>query len=178
MTVLARYLNRMFLQRFAVVLFAIVGFAAVLDLIDVADQFARQPEGAVASGLRYFGLRLPIMLSELMPIAALVAGLLAVADLMRHRELVVMWSSGVRPITLLKFLIPAGLLLVGAKFVIDDVALPWASTELRLWGIGEYRHHVADGQAGDYYWLRTGDDIVRVSANAASAGELRDITLF
>lgn len=178
MKVLTIYLNRMFLVRFLVVLFAVIGFAAVIDLIDVGAELARAPEGAFAAGLRYFGLRLPIMLSELMPIAALIAGLLAVTDLLRHRELVVIWSSGVRPVSILRMLLPAGLALVALKFVIDDQALPRAANALRLWGIGEYRHTLAEGQVGGYYWIRAGDDIIRMSANAAAAGEISDVTIF
>ena len=118
------------------------------------------------------------MLSELMPIAALIAGLLAVGDLLRHRELIVVWSSGVRPVTILRMLLPAGLALVAGKFAIDDVAVPRATTALRLWGIGDYRHRPVDGAAGDFYWLRSGNDIVRLSANAAAVGEVTDITIF
>ena len=109
MSVLARYLNRMFVVRFLVVLFGVIGFATVIDLIDVGPELVRRPKAAFAAGLRYFGLRLPIMLSELMPLAALLAGLLAVADLLRHRELVVIWSIGVRPLRILRMLLPAGL---------------------------------------------------------------------
>lgn len=178
MSVLAIYLNRMFVVRFFVVLFGIIGFAAVIDLIDVGAELVRTPEGPLAAGLRYFSLRLPIMLSELMPIAALIASLLAVADMLRHRELVVIWSSGVRPLSILRMLLPAGLALVALKFVIDDQAVPRAATELRLWGIGEYKRGYSEGQAAGYYWLRTGDDIVRMSADAASVGILSDITIF
>ena len=178
MSVLTGYLNRMFLVRFLVVLFGVIGFATVIDLIDVGAELVRAPEGALAAGLRYFALRLPIMLSELMPIAALIAGLLAVGDLLRHRELIVVWSSGVRPATILRMLLPAGLALVAAKFAIDDVAVPRATTELRLWGIGDYRHRPVDGAAGEFYWLRSGNDIVRLSANAAAVGEVSDITIF
>jgi LPS export ABC transporter permease LptG len=178
MSVLTRYLNRMVLVRFGVVLFGIIGFATVVDLLDVAEDLAQTPEGIVVAGLRYVGLRLPIMLSELMPIAAMIAGLLAVGDLLRHRELVVIWSSGVRPLTILKLLLPAGLALVAAKFVIDDLAVPQATGSLRAWGIGDYRHTPIDGQAGAFQWLRSGGDIIRLSANAVSIGELRDITVF
>lgn len=178
MTVLARYLNRMFLVRFAVVLFGIIGFAVVVDLLDTAEDLARAPKGMLAAGLHYTALRLPIMLSELLPVAALIAGLLAVADLLRHRELVVIWSSGVRPLTVLRLLLPAGLALAGAKFLVDDLAVPRAAGALRDWGIGDYGHEAAEGQAGPYQWLRSGDDIVRISANAASAGRLREITVF
>lgn len=178
MSVLSAYLNRLFLVRFVVVLFAVIGFAAVLDLLDVADDFVASPDGAFMAGSRYFALRLPIMLSELMPIAALIASLLTVADLLRHRELVVIWGSGVRPIGVLRLLMPVAALLVVGKFAVDDVALPRAATALRLWGIGDYRHHAGDGQAGDFYWLRNGDDIVRLSANGATAGRVLDITIF
>ncbi|MFL5332630.1 MAG: LptF/LptG family permease [Geminicoccaceae bacterium] len=178
MSVLARYLNRMFGVRFLVVLFGVIGFATVIDLIDVGPELIQAPEGGLAAGLRYFGLRLPIMLSELMPLTALLAGLLAVADLLRHRELVVIWSIGVRPPRILKMLLPAGLALVAVKFAVDDLAVPRATTQLRLWGIGEYRHRPGEGQSGDYYWLRSGDDIVRLSANAVAVGEVRDISIF
>lgn len=178
MNVLMKYLNRMFLVRFLVVLFGIIGFAAVIDLIDVGPELARSPEGPLIAGLRYFSLRLPIMLSELMPIAALIAGLLAVADLLRHRELVVIWSIGVTPMRILRMLLPAGLALMAFKFVVDDQALPRAANELRVWGIGEYKRSLTEGQVGGYYWLRAGNDIVRMSANAAAMGEIDDVTIF
>lgn len=178
MGVLALYLNRMFGVRFLVVLFGIIGFATIIDLIDVGPELVRSPEGALAAGLRYFGLRLPIMLSELMPLAALLAGLLAVADLLRHRELIVIWSIGVRPLSLLRMLLPAGLALVAVKFAVDDLALPHATSELRLWGIGDYRHRPTDAEAGGFYWLRSGQDIVRLSANAITVGEVSDISIF
>jgi LPS export ABC transporter permease LptG len=169
----------MFLVRLGVVLFGIMGFAVVIDLLDVAEELARAPEGALPAGLRYVGLRLPIMFSELMPIAAMIAGLLTVADLLRHRELVVIWSAGVRPLTIVGLLLPAGLALVGAKFLVDDAGVPRAATALRAWGIGEYRHQLEQGgAAGAYQWLRSGGDVVRLSANAASVGKLRDLTVF
>jgi lipopolysaccharide export system permease protein len=177
MSVLTRYLNRMFLVRLLVVLFGIIGFAAVVDLLDVAEDLVKAPEGTWLAGLRYFGLRLPIMLSEMTPIAALIAGLLTVADLLRHRELVVIWSSGVRPLTILKMLLPVGLALIAGKFAIDDLAVPRSTTALRLWGIGDYRH-TPEGQAGDYYWLRSRNDVIRLSANAVAAGQVRTITVF
>ena len=73
MSVLTRYLNRMFLVRLGIVLFGIMGFAVVVDLLDVAEELARDPSGPFQAGLRYVGLRLPIMLSELLPIAAMIA---------------------------------------------------------------------------------------------------------
>jgi lipopolysaccharide export system permease protein len=177
---LGRYLNRMLLLRFVVVAFAVIGFAAVVDLLDVGDDLVVAPEGAARAGLRYLALRLPMMLSELMPLAALIAAILAVGDLLRHRELVVVWGAGVSNVRVMRLLLPMALLLAGAKLLLDDRAVPFGAAALRAWGIGDFKDGGGGGGGDDpgaSYWLRVGKDILRVSANAASAGRLLDLTL-
>lgn len=178
MSVISRYLNRMFFTRLAVVGFAVLGFATVLDLVDVVDDLAISPEGPLLAGLRYVALRLPLMISELLPICALVAGLLMVGDLMRHRELAVLWGSGITPYQLMSFLVPAILILIGLRLVVEDRAVPYAAQQLRAWGIGDFKHHAEEGEAGGFYWLRNGNDVIRLSANAVSVGELLELTIF
>ena len=182
MSTLGRYLNRMLLLRFLVVSFAVIGFAAVVDLLDVGDDLVGAPEGAARAGLRYLALRVPMMLSELMPLAALIAAILAVGDLLRHRELVVVWGAGLSNVRVMRLLLPMALLLAGAKLALDDRAVPFGAAALRAWGIGDFKHDAGGGGGGGddpgaAYWLRVGDDILRVSANAASAGRLLDLTL-
>ena len=46
MSVLARYLNRMFGVRFLVVLFGVLGFATVIDLIDVGPELVQARKAA------------------------------------------------------------------------------------------------------------------------------------
>jgi lipopolysaccharide export system permease protein len=175
---LARYLNRVFFVRFAVVAFAIVGFAAVVDLLDAGDDLVGSPEGPGAAVLRYLALRLPMMLSELMPLAALIAAIIAVGDLLRHRELVVVWGVGLSNLRVMRLLLPAALVLLVLKLALDDRAVPPAAAELRAWGVGEFKHLPSGSEVGPAYWLRTGDDVLRVSAAAASAGRLMDVELF
>lgn len=178
MGTLGRYLNRMLLLRFLVVAFAVIGFAAVVDLLDVGDDLVEAPEGAARAGLRYLALRLPMMLSELMPLAALIAAILAVGDLLRHRELVVMWGAGLSNARVMGLLLPAALLLSSAKLALDDRAVPFGAASLRAWGIGDFKPSGGGGgEPGASYWLRVEGDILRVSANAASAGRLLDLTL-
>lgn len=177
MSTLARYLNRLFLLRFAIVAFAIVGFAAVVDILDAGDDLVADPEGAGPAIARYLVLRLPMMLSELMPLAALIAGIIAVGDLLRHRELVVVWGAGLSNMRVMRLLIPAAVLLLALKLLLDDRAIPHAAAELRAWGVGEFKHLPSGSDPGSSYWLRAGDDILRVSSSAASAGRLLDLTL-
>jgi lipopolysaccharide export system permease protein len=174
---LARYLNRIFLLRFAIVAFAIVGFAAVIDILDAGDDLVGSPEGAATAVARYLMLRLPMILSELMPLAALIAGIIAVGDLLRHRELVVIWGAGLSNLRVMRLLAPAAILLLLLKLALDDRAIPQTAAELRAWGVGEFKHLPSGSDPGSSYWLRAGDDILRVSSSAASAGLLLDLTL-
>ena len=179
MSTLSRYLNRVVAVRFVIVLFAITGFAALLDLLEVADSFAKIPGGPTLAALRYLGLRLPMIVAELLPLAALLAGILAVGDLLRHRELVVVWGAGLSTLRVLRLLLPACLVLLGAKLALDDLAVPRVAGVLRAWGVGEFKVDTTTGMTGgDWYWLRSGADIIRISAADAAAGQLRRVSIF
>jgi LPS export ABC transporter permease LptG len=178
MSVLARYVSRMFLIRLAVVLFSVGGFGLLFDLLENGDSVTRSSSDHAWPILTYSLLRLPIIVSEMVPLAALVAGILTVGDLLRHRELVIMWNGGVSPLGLIVRLLPVGLLLVVGKFAVDDWVVPRASGELREWAVGDYKRSSIVGGDTDAIWLRSGPDLVRIAKDAAAHRRVVDITIF
>jgi lipopolysaccharide export system permease protein len=178
MSVLGRYLSRMFLIRLAVVLFSVAGFGLLFDLLENADSVLRAAAGRQWPVLTYSLLRLPIIISEMITLSALVAGILTVGDLLRHRELVVMWNGGVSPLGVIVRLLPVGLLLVGLKFVIDDFLVPHTSGELRSWAVGEYKRAAGVAGVSEAIWLTSGQDIVRIPRSAAAKRQIDAITVF
>lgn len=177
MSVLGRYVSRMFLVRLAVVLFSVGGFGLLFDLLENGDNVARVG-GHAWPILTYSLLRLPIIVSEMVPLAALVAGILTVGDLLRHRELVIMWNGGVSPLGLIMRLLPVGLLLVVVKFAVDDWVVPRASAALREWSVADYRRSSIVGGDATAIWLRSGQDVVRIDREAAARRRVVDITIF
>jgi lipopolysaccharide export system permease protein len=178
MSVLGRYVSRMFLVRLAVVLFSIGGFGLLFDLLENGDSVLRGTSDRLGPLLHYGGLRLPVIFSEMLPLAALVAGILTVGDLLRHRELVIMWDGGVSPLGLIVRLIPVGLLLVVVKLALDDHVIPRATAELRAWGVGDYKRSSITGGSGEAIWLRSGDDVARIPLDAAARRRIDAITIF
>jgi lipopolysaccharide export system permease protein len=178
MSVLGRYVSRMFLVRLAVVLFAVGGFGILFDLLENGESVVRGTDARLGPLVHYGLLRLPVITSEMLPLSALVAGILTVGDLLRHRELVIMWNGGISPSGLIVRLMPVGLLLVGAKLALDDVVIPRATSELRAWAVGDYRRSSITGGTGDAIWLGSGDDVVRIPKDAAARGEIDAITVF
>lgn len=178
MSVLARYVSRMFLIRLAVVLFSVGGFGLLFDLLENGNSVTRGAAGLAWPILTYSLLRLPIIVSEMVPLSALVAGILTVGDLLRHRELVIMWNGGVSPLGLILRLLPVGLLLVVGKFAVDDWIVPRASAELRSWAVGDYKRSSIIGGEGDAIWLRSGQDVVRIAKDAAARRRVADLVIF
>lgn len=175
MTTFTRYLNRQLLARLAVVLFAVAGFALLFDLLEVAGRIVRKADHPILALLRYGVIRLPSLLTDLFPMIALVAALLTVVDLLRHRELVILWSAGVSRMGAMLRLWPLGLLLVAGKLAIDDVAVPLTVPELRALRVGDFRPTNRPGT--DKIWLRSGADIVRLPADAAATRVLENILI-
>jgi LPS export ABC transporter permease LptG len=178
MKVLTRYIFRMFMLRFLVIALSIAGFALIFDLLDAANSVIRASDNVPLGLAEYAGLRLPSLIGEMLPLSSLVAGILTVGDLLRHRELVIIWNGGVSPLGLIARLLPVGLCLIGLKFVIDDQLTPWSTAHLRTWAVGEFKHSTIVGGASDAIWFTSGDNVVRIDKAAAAKGLVRGITIF
>ncbi len=175
MSVLARYLVRLYLVRLVVVLVAVAGFALAFDLLDSGPRVVRRAGGSTWALLAYVPLRLPTLVTELLPMVTLVAGLLTVSDLLRFRELVAMWGAGVTRLGLLVRLWPVALVVVGGKLVLDDLLVPASVPGLRALGVVDVK--TVGLPADGTIWFKSGPDVVRLPADAAARLEPREILL-
>ena len=139
MGTLSIYLSRMLLARFLLLLVGLTAFLLGLDLMVNGNSLLAKGEGAVAL-LRYAVLRMPTIVSDLIKIACLLAGLLSFAGLIRHGELTAIWNAGISQFGLFKRLLPLGLLLGALQFAVDDFAVPRGIEGLRAWGVGEFEN--------------------------------------
>ena len=176
MTVLATYLTRLLLARFALLLLGLTAFLLGLDLMVNANSLL-QADGVAALG-RYAFLRTPVVVSDLIKIASLLAGLLTFAGLIRHGELTAIWGSGVSQFGLFVRLLPAAVLLGGIQFVVDDRAVPASVDALTEWGVGDYEKRRAASNSKKVTWIHVGHDIMRVPTANIGDASLSDFTVF
>ncbi|MBM3585680.1 MAG: LptF/LptG family permease [Alphaproteobacteria bacterium] len=133
MTLADRYLARLFATRFAACL---LGFAAVvllLDLLENATAMMTRGEGGLGAVATYAGLRLPLVLVQLVPIAALVGALLALARVGQTLELVAIKAAGRSYYRVLAGLVPVALAVAALHFALNDLVAPDADRALRVW---------------------------------------------
>jgi lipopolysaccharide export system permease protein len=174
-SIIARYVGRLLLGRFVVLLLGLATLMLLLEFLADSDQVIASTDHAARALAFYMVLRLPAILTQLIPVAALLAGLVGFAELARHSELTAIYAGGMSKIRLAGAVLPVAFLIGGFQFLIEDQAQPVASRQLRAWGVGDYN---PEGDAANEIWLRHGDEILRIGAIDAERAELRDLTIF
>lgn len=163
MTVIARYLGRLLVLQIAIVLVVLCSLALAFDLLEEADQVLNATGGDAFAVVKYALLRLPEITAMMLPISTLIGAMVAFGLLMRHRELVPIWNSGVSVFDLIKAVAPVGLVLCALQFGLIDRVVPVTVRSLYDWGIADFRNERADvGQTTSATWMASGGDIVRL----------------
>jgi lipopolysaccharide export system permease protein len=171
----ARYLARLLLGRFALVLLALAALMLLLEFLADSDQVIAASDHAARALALYMVLRLPDILAEMIPVAALLAGLLTFAELARHSELTAIYAGGLSKARLALAMVPVLVLIGLFQFLIEDQARPVAIRELRAWGVGDYSR---DSDEAAETWLRRGAEILRIREIDPDQAELRGLTIF
>ena len=178
MTVFARYLSGQILARCLGILAGVAIMALTFDLMDAGKDIVRNADSPWLAVLSYAVLRLPSLLSTLLPVSALLAGLITMGHLHRHLELVVIQGCGVSSLTLVRLLLPVGLLLTAVQFAVDDFAAPRATERLYAWGVGEYDARFWRPRTKRGLWLSSGDDIVRLTFKERDSQDIAGANIF
>jgi lipopolysaccharide export system permease protein len=170
----SRYLSRLYLMRFAFLLLGLAVLVVFLDFLADGDEVLKAGGGTATSVLRYTVLRLPEIVSELIPITAMLAGFVTFAGLARFRELTALLGVGVSKFALAAAIAPAAALIAMLQLAIEDQALPVAVGELRAWGVADY----ASSDDDKATWIRQGADIVRIERFDRGEDRLEGVTIF
>ena len=173
--VLSRYIAVLLLSRLVLIGGGMAAVVVFLDFLSDGDQVIAQSEELVLPILRFSALRLPLILSQILPIAAFFAGVFTFAQLSRHSELAALHAAGAPKAHLALAALPAALFVAILQFFIEDVAVPQATQALKAWGIGDY---ASGDDEEDVFWLRQGNDILRYRGADATDHVLLDLTIF
>jgi lipopolysaccharide export system permease protein len=174
-SIISRYVARLLLGRFALVLLGLAAFMLLLEFLADSDQVIAASDHAARALALYMVLRLPDILAEMIPVAALLAGLLAFAELARHSELTAIYAGGLSKGRLAIAIVPVLVLIGLFQLLIEDQFRPAAIRELRAWGVGDYN---PDSGEAAQTWLRRGAEILRIRGIDPDQAELRGLTIF
>ena len=180
---LPRYIVSRFLQLVLLTFGVLLVAYLLIDIMERLDWFARY-EASGLEVLRFYGARLPLLASRVVPMSVLVATALTVSLLAVEGELIGMRSCGIpAPRALLPVLICA-LLVVPAFFTLNNVVVPRTNAladELKANEIkvtGKAVEIQAKESRGSSVWHRTRDRVFEAERFDAKRGVARKLSIY
>jgi lipopolysaccharide export system permease protein len=118
-------------------------------------------------------LRLPLLVQQVLPLAALAGSMLALLRLSRFSEMVAIRAAGISLGRLSLMLVPIAAGVAAASFFLAEYATPRAEARLAAWW-----QESDPSPASRVRWFRIGGEIASAQGVAAGGRELRGISLY
>ncbi len=175
MPTLVRYLSREVLQASFFVFAALTTLFALFDLINELDSLGKGAYGFAAI-LGYVLLNIPGHLYDLLPVAALIGSLLALARMVSNSELTVMFTSGFSMRRTAAWLMLIGVFFGVLTFLFGEVVAPATdryAEQLKL----KATHQVIAQAFRSGLWVRDHHQFINVR-EVTPDGELHDVSVY
>jgi lipopolysaccharide export system permease protein len=154
---------------------AIVLLLQLVDLVERGEEFAARQMGA-ADVAHYVWLRLPPMLHQAIPIAALAGAMAAFIGLRRSREMVAIRAAGLSQYRVLAMALPVPVLLAASSWLLAEHAVPTSQARLAAWWAAtDPAPRTAEASAR---WFRIGGEFVRARAATPGGARLEGVDIF
>jgi lipopolysaccharide export system permease protein len=176
--ILSRYLVEEFLRILALCVIAFVVVYLIADFSDRIDDFLKHqaPLGAV---VRYFLVKIPLILNEVLPIGVLAAMLLGLGGLSRHNELTAMRASGLSSAQMVAPLLGVCVLLSFGIFLWNENVVPHFATRAHYINTVEIKKRQMQGLLGDQQiWAHGQDAFYNIQSFDARRRALVGVTIY
>lgn len=174
---LTAYISRLFLQQLVVIGFGFIALLQVFDLLKNARGIMERHGDTVGNLAYYAALRLPEIISFLLPLCILVAALMTLTRLTQHNEIVALKAAGLSLFRFLLAFLPAVVAVAAAHMILSDQLAPAAYRALQQWDV-ESISASGRSRSGQELWVRSGQTIARIAAVRDGGNALSGVTLF
>ena len=173
---LRRYIMFSVFRGVATALAVLVAVGASIEFVGQLNDLGTG-EYSLLHALSYVALRIPRMVFETLPAAALIGSLLSLGNLAVHRELVVMRASGISPLQLLGSVGLAGFGLAVLMGLLGESLAPSLGAYASAMRTRALLEDVERGD-GQSTWLKDGDRIFSMRREAGDFGYGGGVLLF
>jgi lipopolysaccharide export system permease protein len=176
-TLITRYLLSAFSRIFLLSLAAFSGIYLLVDFVENVDDFIARQAAAVDYFTYFFG-KLPLILSQVTPMAILFGVFMALGGLSRTNELTALRAGGVSLWRISAPLLGVGLLATGGVLFSNELIVPLTAKEVKA-----VERTIIKGQPRqllrrDRVWFREADRIVNIRLALPAEGILQGITIY
>lgn len=174
--VMDRFIAAQFVGPFMVCLAAFAAAYLLGDMFDRFDDLIRYG-GLGLIGLEYFALKLPLVISQILPVACLAGVLLGFALLNRSGEVLACQQLGISRLEMAVPVLVIGILISAFNFVINETVVPLTTREAKyLYDVQLKKRQLKAVFANRRIWVRVRDGFVSIDRFDARRQELAGVT--
>lgn len=176
MRTLDRYLTRLYMHNLAVILAVLVGLYGLIEFLERVDDFIEL--GAEFSHYLRFPLyKLPLMTSQALPMAMLLAAFASIGHLSRTQQITALRSGGISLWQTTRPLFAVGMVFSVIMLIGNCWVVPWSIREARYVLDTEIRKKKADIEVTKDLYVRDGRWILSVDNAYPQRGEIHGVML-
>jgi lipopolysaccharide export system permease protein len=175
MLTLDRYLLKQFITHFATILIILAGLYGMIDFLEKVDTFIEHDAG-FAEYLYYPLYKQPLILSQMLPMAVLLATFVTIGLLARTHQLTAFKSCGIGIGRISRPLFLAGALLCLAMLA-GGWAVPWSTRESSRIYDTEVRGNPRPESLTSNLYFRDGKRIISIARSIPAQNQIQGLTL-
>lgn len=179
--VLTRYIARSFALRIVAVLIGLLAVLQILDVIGESNRILAAPGTTEADLWRYGLLRLPLLVTQFLPFAVLLAALVTFGALAASSQVVVMRAMGLSPHQILAPMVTVAAISAGIYLVWNETVTVRAAAHLAAWQATDYGARIpVPGEPAPETWVMADGAVIRARPTALPGGgvALADVAIF
>jgi lipopolysaccharide export system permease protein len=174
--VMDRFIAGQFFGPFMVCLAAFTAAYLLGDMFDRFDDLIRYG-GLGLLGLEYFALKLPLIVSQVLPVASLAGVLLGFALLNRSGEVLACQQLGISRLGMAMPVLVVAVLISGFDFFISETVVPAATRQAKyIYAVELKKHQLRAVFANRRIWVRVRDGFISVDSYDQKNSRLAGIT--
>jgi lipopolysaccharide export system permease protein len=174
--VMDRFIAGQFFGPFMVCLAAFTAAYLLGDMFDRFDDLIRYG-GLGLLGLEYFALKLPLIVSQVLPVACLAGVLLGFALLNRSGEVLACQQLGISRLGMAMPVLIVATLISGFDFFISETVVPAATRQAKyIYAVELKKHQLKAVFANRRIWVRVRDGFISVDRYDKETSQLAGIT--
>jgi lipopolysaccharide export system permease protein len=173
-----RFMAGNFLGPFAICLAAFTITYLIGDIFDRFDDLMHYG-GFSLLGMQYFALKLPLIVSQLLPVACLAGALLGLALLSRSGEILACQQLGISRLGLAAPILVMAFLISLANFALSETLVPYTTRQSRyLYEVQLKRRTLRGVFANAHIWVRVSDGFLSADRYDNQTHKLWGVTIY
>jgi lipopolysaccharide export system permease protein len=153
MTIVDKYLTQEIIKCLALVLAVVVGLYVIVEFFNKADNFM-EAGLSIARLIRYLQLRLPQIIVQIIPVALLLAVLIALGLMNKNNEIVALRCAGVSVYYLLRSVLTIALVSSIVIFFISETVVPITISRANKIWLMEVKNKPAVASKKKNIWIK------------------------